>query len=120
MRRVLSTRLWLGAAQALLLAAVVVIALGVIATSGVYGSRMAWLLGVAMPLLALSVLCAWLSGRRRPPAFPSPSASPADVRTGRAVLVSAAVLLGIPVALTAMLLTTYGVIFVVHGISLLV
>ncbi len=39
---------------------------------------------------------------------------------GRAVLVSAAVLLGIPVAFAAMLLTTYGVIFVVHGIGLLV
>ena len=100
--------------------AVVVIAFGVIATSGVYGSRMAWLLGVAMPLLALSVLCAWLSGRRRPAAFPSPSASPAHVPAGRAVLVSAAVLLGMPVAFAAMLLTTYGVIFVVHGIGLLV
>ena len=36
---------------------------GVIFTSGVYGSRLAWLLGVVLPLLGVSALFAWLSSR---------------------------------------------------------
>jgi hypothetical protein len=114
-------RLSLGVALAALLTAAVVIAFGVIATSGVYGSRMAWLLGVAMPLLALSALLAWLSTQRRPAAaLPAPRTQRTTARTGRVVLVSAAALLGIPAALAAMLLTTYGLFFVFHGLSLLV
>jgi len=52
-----------GAALLALAAAVLVILFGVIATSGVYGSRLAWLLGVALPLLALSVVLSWVARR---------------------------------------------------------
>ena len=43
--------------------AVVVFITGVILTSGAYGSRMAWLLGVVLPLLLLAALFAWLACR---------------------------------------------------------
>lgn len=43
--------------------AVVVFITGVILTSGTYGSRMAWLLGVVFPLLLLTTLSAWLACR---------------------------------------------------------
>ena len=49
-------RIAAAAALLALAAAVLVILLGVIATSGVYGSRMAWLLGAVLPLLALSMV----------------------------------------------------------------
>ncbi len=53
-----------------LMAALFVLLFGVLATSGVYGSRLAWLLGVVLPLLALTMLLAWMSlgglGRGRP------------------------------------------------------
>ncbi len=53
------------AALLTLTAAALVIVFGVIATSGVYGRRMAWLLGVAAPLLATSMGLSWLA-RPRP------------------------------------------------------
>lgn len=43
--------------------AVVVFIAGVIVTSGTYGSRMAWLLGVVLPLLLLTALFARLACR---------------------------------------------------------
>ena len=47
--------------------AVVVIVVGVIATLGVStGSRLAWLLGVACRLLAITALLSWLAARLPP------------------------------------------------------
>ena len=51
---------FLAMAILLFVAAVVVFILGVVVTSGVYGSRMAWLLGVVMPLIAGAATFAWL------------------------------------------------------------
>jgi hypothetical protein len=79
--------------------ALVVIIFGVIATSGVYGSRMAWLLGVALPLLATTAWLSWLAFR---------------LPTRRALA-----FLGLPAAFAALLLSAYALIFAVHGISLL-
>ncbi len=104
-----------------LVAAVLVIVFGVLATSGVYGSRMAWLLGVALPLLALTMLLAWLSlgGPRR--ARPETHLAPGDRhdRVGRGLLLIAASLFGIPFVLAATLLAVYAFLFVAHGLSLL-
>jgi hypothetical protein len=104
-----------------LMGALFVLLFGVLATSGVYGSRLAWLLGVALPLLAITVLLAWLSlggtGRVR-----RRGVAPGDRRdrAGRGVLLVAATLFGIPLALAAMLLITYAFFFVVHGLRLLI
>lgn len=97
-----------------------VIAFGVIATSGTYGSRLAWFFGIAVPLLALSVLLTspapgWRPGTTHRRAAPASGA----VAIRRAVRVGALVLVGAPAALVAMLLTTYGMIFVVHGVSVM-
>jgi hypothetical protein len=102
-----------------LAAALVVIAFGVIATSGVYGSRTAWLLGVAVPLLAATMVLSWLAVRLSARARPNGSAAtPAHgFVVGRVVFVSAGVLFAIPFALAALLLVFYAVIMVLHGLS---
>jgi hypothetical protein len=97
-----------------------VIAFGVIVTSGTYGSRLAWFLGVAVPVLALSALLAWLPTRRRPASGSAAHAAPGTAVIRRVVFVGTLVLVGAPAALAAMLLTTYGVFFVAHGISVVV
>jgi hypothetical protein len=121
-RRALRALLTAGAALTFTAAALVII-FGVIATSGVYGSRMAWLVGVALPLLAMTVLLSWSATRSAVRAGPGPTPSPGgpgrvvDIR--KMLLVAALVLIGIPVALAGALLSVYALIFVLHGISLL-
>lgn len=110
-----------GAALLALAAAVLVILFGVIATSGVYGSRMAWLLGVALPLLTLSVVLSlvarrlWAGDQREGPGAETHTGR----RLGQVVLITAATLFGIPFALATMLLAVYALLFALHGISLL-
>ncbi len=102
--------------------ALVVIVFGVIATAGVYGSRLAWLLGVACPLLALTALLSWL-GARLAPRCARRGRSFAEthhrVDGPRLLFVTSLVLLGIPAVLAAMLLSAYALLFAVHGVSLL-
>jgi len=110
-----------GAALLVLAAAVLVITFGVVATSGVYGSRLAWLLGVALPLLAVSVVLSWVARRLwTQEQRDGPSAGP---QTGRqlnlVVVMTAGTLFGIPFALATMVLAGYALLFAVHGISLL-
>ena len=104
-----------------LVAAVLVIIFGVLATSGVYGSRLAWFLGVALPLLALATLAAWLSlgGPRR--ARRETHGTPGDrhLRLGRGVLLVASSLFGLPFALATTLLAAYALLFAAHSLSLL-
>jgi hypothetical protein len=104
-----------------LMAALFVILFGVLATSGVYGSRLAWLLGVALPLLGITMLLAWLSpgGSRRIRPFLHVAPGDRHDQAGRGVLLVAASLFGIPLALAAMLVFAYAVFFVAHGLSLL-
>jgi hypothetical protein len=107
------------AALLTLSAAVTVIAFGVIATSGVYGSRMAWLLGVALPLSATSMLLSWRAvhapARVRPDGL---SAGRADGRrVGRVAFLAAALLVGIPFACTLVLLAVDVLLFALHGLS---
>jgi hypothetical protein len=113
------------AAIVTLSAAVMVIVFGVIATSGVYGSRLAWLLGVALPLLALTMLLSWVSmpAHARPGARAHHGTGPAThsrrEKIARAVFLTALSLLGIPLALATLLLAAYALVFVVHGVILL-
>jgi high-affinity Fe2+/Pb2+ permease len=46
------------------LGAILVFLFGVVLTSGVYGSRIAWLLGVSVPLLAIAAVLARGSSKR--------------------------------------------------------
>ncbi len=109
------------AALLTLTVAALVIAFGVIATSGVYGSRMAWLLGVALPLLATSMLLSRAAVRAPARARPDGPRRPPDDgrRVGRVVFVSAALLFGIPFALALVLLAVDALLFALHGVSLL-
>ncbi len=101
-------------------AAVLVIIFGVLATSGVYGARMAWLVVAALPLLATTMLLSWLATRAAPRSRQGPASSPGTgVDLRKLLLVAALVVVGIPVALAVALLSVYALIFVVHGISLL-
>ncbi len=102
--------------------AMAVIAFGVIATAGVYGSRLAWLLGVACPLLAMAALLAWLATRLSPGMArhePPVGGSHHGAVVPRLLVVTSLVLLGIPAGLAALLLSAYALIFAVHGIGLL-
>ena len=104
-----------------LVSAVLVIVFGVLATSGVYGSRLAWLLGVALPLLALTMLLAWLSLGGPRWTRPETHMAPGDrhYRVRRGVLLVATSLFGIPFVLAMTLLAVYAFLFVAHGVSLL-
>jgi hypothetical protein len=104
-----------------LMAALFVILFGVLATSGVYGSRLAWLLAVALPLLVVTMLLASLSlgARRRARPFPPVASGHRNERAGRGVFLVAASLFGLPLALAAMLLLTDAVLFVAHGLRFL-
>jgi len=96
-------------------------------THGVYGSRMAWLAGVVLPLLAITVGLAWAATRFK--ANAAQGNAEAFDRTDRgshhpvlrdrrhaprAIAIVSLVLIGIPLALAALLLLTYGLIFVSH------
>jgi hypothetical protein len=106
------------AALLTLAVAVVVIVFGVIATPGVYGSRVAWLLGVALPLLAASTFLGWWAqrswtGRR--------GDGRGERRRGipRGVFLLSLSLLGIPVAFAATALAVDACFIALHGVSLL-
>jgi hypothetical protein len=118
-----------------LTAALFVLLFGVLATSGVYGSRLAWLL-VALPLLALTMLLASLSlggrslggrslggpslgGPRWARPFHNVASGDRHDQAGRGVFLVAASLFGLPLAFAAILLLTDTVFFVAHGLSLL-
>jgi membrane protein YqaA with SNARE-associated domain len=90
------------AALGALCAAIVVITFG-----GVYGSRIAWLVGVALPLLATSAVLSWLAQRRL-------ATQPGRRRGHRVVFVTAVTIFCIPFALAGALLVLYGVSFTLH------
>jgi hypothetical protein len=100
--------------------AVGVLILGTIVTDGTYGSRMAWLVGVVLPLLLLSAGSAgWvrrgsLRRRRAPVAEVS---SPRWVQSAaRSLFVVSATLFAIPVALALALLLVYAALIAAHAI----
>ena len=105
-----------------LVAAFEVILFGVIWTQGVYGSRMAWLGGVALPLLVITAALAWAGTRPGPTADGGMTDGVSNAETThrdrrsapRAMGITSLVLVGIPVAFFLLLLTTYGLIFVSH------
>jgi hypothetical protein len=103
-------------------AAIEVILFGVIWTHGVYGSRMAWLGGVALPLLVIAAGLAWAGAQPGPTAdggvtngLSSTRTSQRDRRSApRAIGITSLILIGIPVAFFLLLLMTYGLIVVSH------
>lgn len=105
-----------------LVAAIEVILFGVIWTHGVYGSRMAWLGGVALPLLVITAALAWAGARTGSAAHGgntdgvSNAETPhADRRSApRAIGITSLVLIGVPVVFALLLLLTYTLIFVTH------
>jgi hypothetical protein len=101
--------------------ALIVIAFGVIATAGVYGSRMAWLLGVALPLLAISMLLAKVALRAPAPAGVGPdrnrTVAPSGRKGVRVVFVAAAIVFAIPLMLAMMLLAVDGLFLAAHAIT---
>ncbi|HEX4127606.1 MAG TPA: hypothetical protein VHX67_08530 [Acidimicrobiales bacterium] len=101
--------------------AVMVIAFGVIATPGVYSSRLAWLLDLALPLLALTMLLSRLSMpvRTRAHRATGPATRSRREKLARAVFLTALSLFGVPLALATMLLAAYALAFAVHGVTLL-
>jgi hypothetical protein len=104
-----------------LMAALFVILFGVLATSGAYGSRLAWFLAVALPLLVVTMLLASLSfgARRRARPFLHVASGHRHDQAGRGVFLVAASLFGLPLALAGMLLLTDAVFFVAHGLRFL-
>lgn len=110
-----------------LVGAIEVFLFGVVWTHGVYGSRMAWLAGVVLPLLAITVGLAWAATRFRANAAQGNAEAFDGMDRGshhpvlrdrrhapRAIGIVSLVLIGIPLALAALLLLTYGLIFVSH------
>jgi hypothetical protein len=113
--------LTLGGATAVFLFAVVW-------THGVYGSRIAWFLGVVLPLLAVTAAFAWGAARYgiepdspsdvgvwQGPEPPSPYGKRDPRRAAaKGIGVGVLILIGIPFAFAGMLLFTYGLIFIAH------
>jgi hypothetical protein len=101
-----------------LVAAIEVILFGVVWTHGAYGSRMAWLGGVALPLLVIAAGLAWTGGHHgaisdvgRTGGAKNAGAASRDRRSApRAIGVASLVLIGIPVAFGALLLVTHGLV----------
>ena len=110
------------ASLATLVTALLVIVFGVLATSGVYGSRLAWLLGVALPLLAITMLLTRLSsggspvvrgGTRHPTEGPTR-------RVGRGVFVVAFSFFALPAVLVGAGLAAYALLFAVYAVRIVV
>ena len=112
-----------------LVGAIEVFLFRVLWTHGVYGSRMAWALGVVLPLLVVTAGLGWVGARHGADAGPSnvegvhqgtdrrmhhgrrdPRSAP------RAIGMVSLALIGIPFALAGLLVVTYGLIFVSHGL----
>jgi hypothetical protein len=102
-------------------AAVLVLVFGVVVTSGVYGSRLAWLIGVALPLLATTMVLSRLS--TYPPRQVRGNALPAPLARrhtlSRTVFLAALCLFAIPIVLALGLFTAYALVCALHGVSLL-
>jgi len=107
---------------ATLVVATEVIFFGVIWTHGVYGSRMAWLGGVALPLLVITAALAWVGARSGPAADGGMENGASNAGTmhrdrrsaPRVIGIVSLVLVGIPGGFFLLLLMTYGLIFVSH------
>jgi hypothetical protein len=103
-----------------LTAALIVTVFGVIATAGVYGSRMAWLLGVALPLLAISMLLSKVALHTPARAGAGPdrnrTVAPPGRKGVRMVFVAAALAFAIPLVLAVMLLAADGMFLAAHHI----
>jgi hypothetical protein len=112
-----------------LVGAVEVFLFEVVWTHGVYGSRMAWLLGVTLPLVAITAGLALAATKygttasrgqaegAQHPAGPRSRSGGRDPRcASRAIGVVSLILIGVPVAFAGLLLATYGLIFVSHWI----
>jgi hypothetical protein len=105
-----------------LVAAIEVILFGVIWTGGVYGSRMAWLGGVGLPLLAIAAALAWVGAGPWSAAHSGNADGVSNAGTvhrdrrsaPRAIGFTSLALIGIPVAFALLLLLTYALIFVTH------
>jgi hypothetical protein len=112
MRRLLST-----AAGLAFLGAVGVFLFGVIETTGVYSSRLAWLLGIVLPLLVLGAVFARVAANIGGSIGAGSDAGQVVTRAWlRRFSVVCLALVAVPFALAAMLLFVYGVAFVLFGV----
>ena len=115
----------LACSAAAFIGAVVVFLFGVILTHGVYGSRVAWLLGVVMPLLAVAAGSALTAARFGAESERDPSSDGQYFGNGRAdrrsvartIAVISLILIGAPFVLTGLDLAIYGLIFVGYWFS---
>ena len=100
------------------LGAIVVFLFGVIETTGVYGSRLAWLLGVVLPLLIVGALFSRLAsgiGSTVDGVAGGQDVSNQKLRTFSVICFG---LVAVPFALAAMLLFVYGVAFAIYGVRI--
>ncbi|HEX3462144.1 MAG TPA: hypothetical protein VHT49_14655 [Acidimicrobiales bacterium] len=97
--------------------AVGVFLFGVILTSGVYGSRMAWLLGIVLPLLVLAALFAGLAAKAGGWSVDGgPGSQVVSTARLRRFAVISLGLVAVPFAIAGLFLLVYGVIFTVYGL----
>ena len=110
--------IFLVGSMASLAGAVGVFCFGTVVTDGTYGSRMAWLVGVVLPLLLLSAGFAGLVWRRSPRRRRAPDADaswPSWMEgAARTLLVVSATLVAIPVVLVLTLLLVYAALIAGH------
>jgi hypothetical protein len=94
-------------------AALVVFCFGVVVPSESYGSRVTWLLGLVLPLLALSEVASRLVCRSA-----TRSGESQRAQLTRCLSIFSLVLLAIPFVLLGMLLFVYGSFFIFHSLGL--
>jgi hypothetical protein len=105
-----------------LVGAIEVFLFGVVWTHGVYGSRIAWLGGVVLPLLAIAAVLAWAGTRLKllvdgahTEVITNAETTQRDRRTApRAIGIMSLTLIGIPVAFALLLLAAYSLALVSH------
>lgn len=96
---------------------------GVVLTHGVYGSRMAWLLGVAIPLMAIAAGFAFAAAKHGLHDGTAEASRPE--KAGRAIQNDprrhmrmfgsvSLLLIAVPMVLIGLLLTTYALLLIAH------
>ncbi len=114
-----SCTIFLGLSIAAFAGAISTFIFGVVVTKGVYGSRIAWLMGVTVPLFAISAVLAGGASRAATTGAAAadgttPESGSHGIKVAKTIAGISLTAIGIPCILAAMFLAVYGIIFAVY------
>ncbi len=113
-------RILASVAVAAFVGAAAIFVVAVVSTNAVYGTRMAWFVGLVLPLLVVAAGSSWWALRSQrageAAAAEVASARPFRVRVVAGLFRVCVVLIAIPFVFAAAILLVYGLLFVVHSL----